>query len=193
MAPASGQRAHQAVFFGGCVPPSPQEERLAHDIGVAIAEYGLTLMHGGYNGLMEHAAEGAAARGGQVIAVTLDGMDWGPFNTHVTSAMYLPSMGERMHTYLDNAAIIVAMAGGVGTLHELTAALWYAGNIRPVPVVIAGPAAKLLMMFLRTERWIYASPTRPLGFLHEIDDASQLVPLLDGLCPTVAVTRGDPC
>ncbi len=167
-----------AVFFGGCATVSLDEEHLAHDIGVLLAANGFTLRHGGYNGLMEHAAKGAAEHGAPVVAVSLHGMAWGGFNPHVTDTMLLPTMGERMHTFLDTADIIIAMAGGVGTLHELTAALWYAGNIRPVPVVVAGATAQRLTAFLRAERWIYPSPTRPLGFLHEISEAADIVPLL---------------
>ena len=167
-----------AVFFGGCVPAATDEEHLAYDIGVLLAANGFTLRHGGYNGLMEHAAKGAAEHGAPVVAVSIQQMPWGAFNPHVTDTILLPSMGERMHTFLDSADIIVAMAGGVGTLHELTAALWYAGNIREVPVVIAGATAQRLMAFLRADRWIYTSPARPLGFLHEISDAADLVPLM---------------
>ncbi|WP_204300241.1 LOG family protein [Actinoplanes campanulatus] len=165
-----------AVFFGGCVPASPREEHLAHDIGVLLAEYGFTLWHGGYNGLMEHAAKGAAEHGAPVVAVSVQNMPWGTFNPHVTDTILLPTMGARMHTFLDAADVVVAMGGGIGTLHELTAALWYAGNIRPVPVVIAGATASRLIAFLRKERWVYESPTRPLSFLHRIDRATDLIP-----------------
>ncbi|GAA2494037.1 hypothetical protein Ahu01nite_033710 [Winogradskya humida] len=175
----SGDTASRnAVFFGGCIPASPDEEHLANDIGAMLAEHGFVLLHGGYNGLMEHAAKGAAAHGGTVAAVTLDGMRWGEFNPHVTEARLLATMGERMHAFLDEADVIIAMAGGIGTLHEMTAAIWYAGNIRAVPVVIAGATAQRFTSFLRRQGWIYASPTRPLGFLHEISDIADLGPLL---------------
>ncbi|MET8283556.1 LOG family protein [Micromonospora sp. NPDC005174] len=177
--PGVPTRPCHAVFFGGCVPASRQEERLAYDIGATLAGQGLTLLHGGYNGLMEHAAHGAVESGGSVVAVTLAGTAWGAFNPHVTTVTHQPTMGARMHTYLDHASVIVSMAGGVGTLHELTAALWYAGNIRPVPVVVAGPTARRLLAFLRDERWVYSSPTRPLDFLHEVDSAADLIPVLD--------------
>ncbi|WP_260867689.1 LOG family protein [Streptomyces sp. SAJ15] len=48
-------------------------------------------------------------------------------------------MGARLHAYLDDANLVVAMGGGVGTLHELTAALYYATTIRPLPVRLLGP------------------------------------------------------
>lgn len=159
-----------ATFFGGVVPASEQEEQLAYGVGAALGAAGLVLQHGGYNGLMEQAAHGAAAQGASVVAVTLADVDWGEFNPYVTSAVCLPTMGERLHQFLDDTDLVVAMGGGVGTLHELTAALWYAGNIRPVPVWLTGKTARRLSAFLRTERWVFESPTRPLGFLREIPD-----------------------
>ena len=159
-----------ATFFGGVVPASEHDEQLAYGIGAALGEAGLALRHGGYNGLMEEAARGAATAGGQVIAVTLTNVDWGDFNPHITDAIRLPTMGERLHRFLDDTDLVVAMGGGVGTLHELTAALWYSGNIRPVPVWLAGDTALRLLMFLKAERWLFESPTRPLGFLREIPD-----------------------
>jgi hypothetical protein len=55
----------------------------------------------------------------------------------------------------------VAMGGGVGTLHELTAALYFAGAIRPIPVWITGTTALELLAFLRRERWLVESPSPP--------------------------------
>lgn len=186
-----------ATFFGGVVPASEEEEQLAYGIGVALGAAGLVLQHGGYNGLMEQAARGAAAAGGQVVAVTLADVEWGEFNPYVTNVVRLPTMGERLHRFLDGTDLVVAMGGGVGTLHEFTAALWYSGNIRPVPLWLAGDTALRLSAFLKAERWVFESPTRPLGFLREIPDLAtferELYPLLrnrDGQeSPDPAVTR----
>ncbi|MCX4094318.1 LOG family protein [Nocardia sp. alder85J] len=161
-----------ATFFGGVVPASDAEQSLACDIGRTLAEAGFALQHGGYNGLMQEAARGAASAAGEVVAVTLAEMNWGDFNPYVSQAFRLPRMGDRLHRFLDGADLVVAMGGGVGTLHELTAAMWYAGNIRPVPVWLAGATVLRLLAFLRSEHWLFESPTRPLGFLKEIPDAA---------------------
>jgi uncharacterized protein (TIGR00725 family) len=162
----------KATFFGGVVPASEAEQALAYDIGRGLAEAGFVLQHGGYNGLMEDAARGAASADGEIVAVTLVDVNWGDFNPYVSQSLRLPRMGDRIHQFLDAADVVVAMGGGVGTLHELTAAIWYAGNIRPVPVWLAGATALRLSGFLRSERWLFESPTRPLGFLKEIPDAA---------------------
>ena len=162
----------KATFFGGVVPASEAEQVLAYSIGRSLAKAGFTLQHGGYNGLMEDAARGAASAAGEIVAVSLVDANWGEFNPYVSQALRLPRMGDRIHQFLDTTDVVVAMGGGVGTLHELTAAIWYAGNIRPVPVWLAGATAMRLSSFLRSERWLFEKPTRPLGFLKEIPDAA---------------------
>ncbi|MFD3804417.1 LOG family protein [Streptomyces sp. NPDC058619] len=162
-----------AVFFGGVVPVSAEEEKLAEEVGRSLARAGYSLLHGGYNGLMEAAARGASSEGAMVTAVTLiDKHDeWGPFNPHATSSVHLPNLGARINHYLAHADLIVAMGGGVGTLHELTAALYYATTIRPVPIFLTGSAALRLLAFLRQEKWLYETPTRPLGYLTAVETA----------------------
>lgn len=169
-------------FLGGVLPPSPDDENLAYQAGLRTAELGYTLQHGGYNGLMEHAARGAAEAGAPVIAVTVRGKQaWGAFNPYVEDAVYAPDMGTRLNTMIGGSDLVIAMGGGVGTLHELTAALWYAGNIRKIPVVAAGTTAARLIQYLRAERWLYESPTRPLDFLHTATTETELRILISRL------------
>ncbi|MFE5709655.1 LOG family protein [Streptomyces sp. NPDC056501] len=165
-----------AVFFGGVRPASAEDEKLAKEIGQALAQAGYQLLHGGYNGLMEAAARGASSEGAPITAVTLvDKHDeWGAFNPYATASVHLPDLGARLNHYLDRADLVVAMGGGIGTLHELTAAVYYATTIRPVPVFLAGAAALCLLAFLREEKWLYETPTRPLGFLHTTESADAI-------------------
>ncbi|MFE2556743.1 LOG family protein [Streptomyces sp. NPDC059352] len=162
-----------AVFFGGVRPSSAEEEELAEEIGQALARAGYQLLHGGYNGLMEAAARGASSEGAPVTAVTLADKhdEWGAFNLYATASVHLPDLGARLNHYLDHADLVIAMGGGIGTLHELTAAAYYATTIRPVPVVLAGDTALRLLAFLREEEWLYETPTRPLGFLRTAGSA----------------------
>ena len=172
-----------AVFFGGVVPASTEEEKLAEEIGRTVAQAGYALLHGGYNGLMEAAARGAAAQGVAVTAVTLVGKhdEWGAFNPHATMSVHLPDLGARINHYLEHADLVIAMGGGVGTLHELTAALYYATTIRPVPVILAGRTALRLLAVLREEKWLFETPTRPLGFLTEAETADAFCTYLSTL------------
>lgn len=162
------------AFFAGVLPPAG-EEPLAEAAGAALARAGYALRHGGYNGLMEAAARGAARHGVPVTAVTLaERPDWGAFNAHVTDTVHAPTMGARLHAYLDDADLVIAMGGGVGTLHEVTAALYYATTIRPVPVRLLGPTAVRLGDYLRAAGWLIQTPTRPLGFLRDLPDITAL-------------------
>ncbi|MFD3678582.1 LOG family protein [Streptomyces sp. NPDC058613] len=166
--------ARTAALFAGVVA-RPGEEHLAQAAGDALGAAGYGLRHGGYNGLMEAAAQGAARHRVPVTAITLaDRPEWGPFNPHVTDVVYAPTMGMRLHAYLDDVDLVVVMGGGVGTLHEVTAALYYATTIRPVPVRLLGPAARRLGTFLRDEQWLVEGPTRPLGFLADLPDVAAL-------------------
>ncbi|MFE2759699.1 SLOG cluster 4 domain-containing protein [Streptomyces halstedii] len=164
--------ARTAALFAGVVA-RPGEQHLALAAGDALGAAGYGLRHGGYNGLMEAAAQGAARHGVPVTAITLADQEWGPFNPYVTDAVNAPTMGERLHAYLDDVGLVVVMGGGVGTLHGVTAALYYATTIRPVPVRLLGPAAIRLGTFLRAERWLVEGPTRPLGFLADLPDAAE--------------------
>lgn len=142
------------TFFGGVRADNDADCQLAHEIGCAIGKAGAILQHGGYNGLMEQAACGAASAGGHIVAVTLANMAWGEFNPHVTHSIHLPRLGDRLHRFLDTTDLVIAMGGGIGTLHELSAALWYASNVRPIPVWLVGTAATRLAAFLRQEQWL---------------------------------------
>lgn len=179
-----------AVFFGGVVRSAPADAALARGIGRALGESGFRLRHGGYNGLMEDAADGAASAGAEVVAVTLAGVDWGPFNESVSSAFHLPTLGSRLDHFLEGADLVVAMGGGVGTLHELTAAIWYAGNVREVPVILAGRTALRLATFLREDSWLFETPTRPLGFLRDATDIGEFTRTLAELsfAPSVPIS-----
>lgn len=170
--PVPDGRERVAVFFGGVVPPSHHDQQLAYGAGRTIAKAGFTMRQGGYNGLMELAARGAASVGGQVVAVTLAGkQEWGLANRYVTQVVELPDMGQRLTYFLDDAEVVVAMGGGVGTLHELTAAIWYAGNIRQIPIICVGNTATKLTAYLRREKWLFETPTRPLSFLTAVTNS----------------------
>jgi predicted Rossmann-fold nucleotide-binding protein len=109
-----------------------------------------------------------------VIAVVPDGTDPETFNPYVTAYLDSPIMSDWLQTFLDNAEVILVMAGDMSTLQELSTALWYSTTIRPVPIVVAGQTARLLVTYLRAEDWLPDSDSRPLDFLHEIDTPADL-------------------
>ncbi|MGW5353371.1 SLOG cluster 4 domain-containing protein [Streptomyces sp. NPDC004031] len=173
--------AGTVALFAGVIPRAG-ELALAESVGDVLGRAGYAVLHGGYNGLMEAAARGAARHGVPITAVTLaDRPDWGDLNPHVTKTVYAKTLGKRLHAYLDDADLAVVMGGGIGTLHEAAAALYYATCIRTLPVLLIGPAACALSAFLRAQQWLVETPTRPLGFLHELPDAAALADVLPAL------------
>ncbi|MET7297190.1 hypothetical protein ABZS79_34730 [Streptomyces griseoloalbus] len=99
--------ARTAALFAGVVA-RPGEQHLGLAAGDALGAAGYGLRHGGYNGLMGAAAQGAARHNVPVTAITLaDREEWGPFNPYVTHAVYTPTMGERLHAYLDDVDLVV--------------------------------------------------------------------------------------
>jgi uncharacterized protein (TIGR00725 family) len=165
-----------AALFAGVMPRTPEELVLAEAVGEVLGRAGYTVLHGGYNGLMEAAARGASRHGVRVTAVTLAGRpDWGEFNPYVKEpAVLAESLGRRLDEYLNDADLIVGIGGGIGTFHEIAAALYYATAIRTVPVRLVGPAACRLDGFMRAEGWLKETPTRPVGFLRALPDAEAL-------------------
>ncbi|MBK8977055.1 MAG: TIGR00725 family protein [Planctomycetes bacterium] len=95
---------------------------LAEEVGRLLAEAGCVVLCGGRGGVMEAAARGAQQAGGDVIGL-LPGTDAAGANRHVTIA--LPTgLGEARNAVIAQAAgVLIAIAGGYGTLSEIALAL----------------------------------------------------------------------
>lgn len=108
---------------------TPAVERLAEELGAAIAREGWVLLTGGRPlGVMEAASRGADEAGGLVLGL-LPGLDPAAASRHVQLA--LPT-GLGMARNLLNvlaARVVVALPGAAGTLSEISLALCHS---RPV-------------------------------------------------------------
>lgn len=114
-----------SVFCGSSASPDPAFLEAANRVGELIAQHGLTLVYGaGCSGMMGAVAQGALARGGEVIGVT-----------HKKEAMHssqmpglrgleildtLPQRKTRMNELAD---AFIILPGGLGTLDELAEVL----------------------------------------------------------------------
>jgi uncharacterized protein (TIGR00725 family) len=107
------------------------EYALAEEVGRLVAEAGATLVCGGLAGVMEAAARGAKAAGGTTIGI-LPGHDRevaNPYLDHVVTT----GMGEaRNLAVVSSGDVVIAVAGGYGTLSEIGLA---AKIGRPVVIV----------------------------------------------------------
>ena len=94
----------------------------SYDVGHIIGEKGWVLICGGLGGVMEGAAKGCFERGGITVGL-LPGTEKESANPYITLA--IPTgMGEARNVLVVRASdVVIAIAGGYGTLSEIGLAL----------------------------------------------------------------------
>jgi len=105
------------IGAGGCEEGS-EAWRLAEEVGRRLAEAGATVVCGGLGGVMEAAAKGAAAAGGDVIGIlpTSESADANPHCTHVVAT----GIGHgRNLAVVSSGEAVIAIGGEWGTLSEI--------------------------------------------------------------------------
>lgn len=101
---------------------TPEEARLAEEVGRGLARNGVVLICGGLGGVMRAACKGASAEGGLTVGIL-------PGNSRQTANPYVnmpivTNLGEaRNIIVVKSAEAIIAIGGGYGTLSELGHAL----------------------------------------------------------------------
>jgi len=102
-------------------PVPPQALRAAEEVGRLLAESGAIVVSGGLSGVMEAVSRGAKSAGGLVIGL-LPGFDKRDANAFVDIAI-TTGMGWMRNTLtVRTADAVIMIAGGIGTLNELTVA-----------------------------------------------------------------------
>jgi uncharacterized protein (TIGR00725 family) len=103
--------------------PGPEVMAAAETLGRLIAARGWVLLNGGRAaGVMEASARGAAAEGGFVIGV-LPGEDLDGASEHLSIAVRTGIGHARNVVNVLSSDVVIAMAGGAGTLSEVAHAL----------------------------------------------------------------------
>jgi uncharacterized protein (TIGR00730 family) len=113
-----------AVFGSAGTQPNTPAYQEAYDWGRTIAQAGLGVVTGGYQGSMEAVSHGAREAGGFVVGITAPPLfpnRSGP-NVHVDLEIPAPTLLTRIERLLDVATAYAVLPGGVGTLTELMAA-----------------------------------------------------------------------
>ena len=130
-----------SVFGTGRARPGEPVYAFAEQVGRALAEAGFAIANGGYRGVMEATAKGAAQAGGTVIGVTCSAFKNSVANGYVTREVVTGSLDERLETLVRLGRAYVVLPGGTGTLLEL-ATVWELKNKRFLdqgkPIVLAG-------------------------------------------------------
>ena len=101
---------------------SPEEARLAEEVGRELARQGATLMCGGLGGVMEAACMGARSEGGATIGI-LPGESRRAANPHVQVPIVTGIGYARNIAVVKSAQAVIAIGGSYGTLSEIGHAL----------------------------------------------------------------------
>ncbi len=109
-----------AVIGGGDC--SPQEARLAEEVGRELVRHGAILVCGGLGGVMEAACRGASSEGGITIGI-LPGDTRQAANPYVQIPV-ITGMGQARNVIVvKSAQAVIAVGGSYGTLSEISHAL----------------------------------------------------------------------
>lgn len=95
---------------------------IAEEMGRKIAESGAILICGGLGGVMEAAAKGAKGAGGLTIGI-LPGFDKADANSYIDIPIVTGLSHARNVLVVRSSDIVIAIAGGYGTLSEIALSL----------------------------------------------------------------------
>ena len=167
-----------SVFGSSRLAPGDDEYEAARRLAGLLTADRWTVITGGYAGVMEAASRGAAEAGGRPTGVTI--RSWSErirANPWVTREIATDDIFDRLRSLLDSE-VLVAVAGGVGTLAELALAwnLQQASDATPRPIIAMG------------RRWEAMMP----GFREHLIDRTadqEIIRLLPGPEEVVAALR----
>lgn len=131
------------VFGGSRIEPETDEYLAAMELGRGLARRGLTVVTGGYHGVMEAVSRGAKEGGGHVIGVTVEVIARNfqrlP-NAYLDQEVRTVQLLERIDKMVELGAGYVVLPGGAGTLAELSIVwnLAQLGVLRDRPLVVVG-------------------------------------------------------
>ncbi|GAC1316203.1 MAG: TIGR00730 family Rossman fold protein [Chloroflexota bacterium] len=168
------------IFGGSRVERGSDEYAQAQGLGRALAEAGLEVITGGYNGVMEAVSRGAHEAGGHVIGVTVDvianNFERVP-NEYVKQEVRTAALLERIDKLIELGDAFVVLPGGVGTLVEL-GAVWNLAVLRALqdkPIVVVGRGWHSVLETMLNELHTIDAD---LQFLQFADTPDQAVALL---------------
>ncbi len=113
----SQKRAKIIAVIGGA-EPSPEEARLAEEVGRELGKRGATLVCGGLGGVMEAACRGASSEGGLTIGI-LPGDSPKAANPYVQIPIATGIGYARNISVVKSAQAVIAIGGSYGTLSEI--------------------------------------------------------------------------
>jgi len=129
-----------SVYGSSTVTVEHDDYVSAERLGRLLGEAGAGVACGGYGGVMEGVARGAAAAGGRTVGYTVQGWGMREANRYLSEERPCSDLYERLRRLIEDSDALVALGGGIGTLAEVALA-WnhlYMELIDPRPLIIVG-------------------------------------------------------
>ena len=127
------------VYCASSRQAHPDYANAASALGALLAEQNISIIYGGGAvGSMGALADGAISAGGEVIGVLpefMNELEWG--HVGLSDLHIVDDLHQRKRMLLDGVDAVVALAGGSGTMEELTEAItWKRLGIYVNPIII---------------------------------------------------------
>lgn len=131
-----------AISVFGSAEPRPEDAlyRQAYEVGALLAGRGLSVITGGYGGVMEGASRGAREAGGHTTGITCDIFAGRKPNDFLSEQVQTHDLYDRTRELIERARGYILLHGRAGTIAELTFlwALNRAGRLGGRPVILLG-------------------------------------------------------
>lgn len=152
-------------------------------LGEQLARQGLSVMTGGYGGVMEAVSKGAMNARGHVIGVTVNlfektGRRAG-HNGYIDEVISFDLLSARLLYLINNCDAAIACGGGVGTMSEISL-IWSlidTGELEPRPLILIGEMWPPIFRLL-ADHGTYISD-RSMNVVRFAADASEAIRYLE--------------
>lgn len=146
-------------------------------LGQLLAHRGVTIVSGGYGGLMEAVSRGAHEAGGTVVGVTM--APWSERlrpNSYLSEERAAATLFARIEALVESDCLI-ALSGGAGTLGEVALAwnLRQMELMRSKPVILVGKTWTSMMGAFRAHLIVDEQDLALLTVVETIEDAVALL------------------
>jgi len=172
-------RRKVAVFGGSYVPQGSPAYEEARKLGRLLARAGLTVVSGGYAGVMAAVSRGAWEVGGHTIGITLAAFDrWPlPSNRWLHEEHKAPDLFTRHKWLIADTDAAIVLPGGVGTLAELfvTWNLLQIGGMPRKPLVLVGQEWQRVLESLLKHLYLQPRDLALAQVVETVEEAVQIV------------------
>lgn len=162
------------TVFGSSIPKQNDDEyKLAYYIGKMLANEGLNVCSGGYQGIMDAVSKGCTENGGEAIGVTLNIYDSTPSN-YLTKEIKCKTLFERLTNLIEIGNAYIVLQGGTGTLVELSLVWEYMNKniIKEKPIAVHGKMWQEITLLIEKQ---IIKENRKTGLVKSFLDVEQLL------------------